>query len=282
MSGLTPPWYFQQFSKPNGAPLDGGKLYFYVAGSTTLPKSIYSDIGKTNLIAQPLVLDAGGAAEQYFMEDGLYKVVIQDSAGVEIASRDNIAGGGVDAGGSVPGIPGIASISSFPEKDISWWSDPADQVFRTDGCFCWIVAANTINSIKWFKTISGRNATFPTGKVSIWGGSGFGFSGGDKLAEFNLPDADTVGVEYLDLDVSAYRWIGVACDPGVLDAGLPVCQPALVLPGDYPYLSPRFYGYVGQHTHNTSFAAFPPIYAADTKYMSTRWMELGVIYKESA
>lgn len=79
MSGLNSPWFLQQFRDVNGAPLAGGKLYFYVAGSTTLPKNVYVDFACTTPYSQPVVLDGSGSAPEYFMESGLYKVLVRSS-----------------------------------------------------------------------------------------------------------------------------------------------------------------------------------------------------------
>ena len=280
-TGATAPWFLQQYFGADGKPLSGGKLYFFVAGSTIIPKNVYSDVALTIPLSQPLTLNASGTAPQYFMESGAYKVVVTSATGsIEspVATRDNIAGGDTSgAGASV----GISAIESFPSSEINWITDPGADIFRTDGCFCWIIPANNIKTIKFFKTISAFNTTYATGKVSIWGDIAFDFSSAANLAEFNLPDVPTAGVHDLDLDVSSYRWIGVACDPGLMDSGVAIKQTGLVLPSSVPVLAPRFMGYVGQHTHNTTYSAFPPIYAVDTKYMMTRWMSLGVVYKET-
>ena len=50
-----------QFLDNNGDPLSGGKLYTYVAGSTT-NLATYSDSALSSANANPVVLDAGGRA----------------------------------------------------------------------------------------------------------------------------------------------------------------------------------------------------------------------------
>lgn len=107
MSGQTAPWLLEQFRAPNGAMLSGGRLYFFVAGSTVLPKKVYADYALTQELPQPLVLDASGFAPEYFMEDGLYKIVVRDSLNIVdsgmlgglVATRDNVSGAG---GGGAP------------------------------------------------------------------------------------------------------------------------------------------------------------------------------------
>lgn len=173
-----------------------------------------------------------------------------------------------------------SAIESFPATQINWITDPDSEIFRADGCFCWIVPAYNIDRIKWFKTVSGHNTTVPVGKVSIWGGVALDFVDAVKLSEFNLPDVDGIRTQSLDLDASLYRWIGVACDPGLMDPGVPIMQTGEVLTSAPVTMSPKYFGYVGQHTHNSEFTEFPSIYANDSKYLMTRWMELGVVYKD--
>lgn len=73
----------------NGAPLVGGLLYTYVAGSTT-EKATYSDRSCATANTNPVVLDSRGEAVVYL--SGAYKFVLKDSDGVEIWTLDNIEG----------------------------------------------------------------------------------------------------------------------------------------------------------------------------------------------
>lgn len=98
MTGLTPPFYLEQFTDFSGKPLSGGSLTFLVAGSTSLPKNIYLDFALTNVAPNPLPLDGSGFAPQYYMESGLYKIIIKSSTGTLIATRDYIEGAGSGGG----------------------------------------------------------------------------------------------------------------------------------------------------------------------------------------
>jgi hypothetical protein len=66
----------QQYTDANGAPLVGGKVHTYEAGTTT-PKATYSDAGGTTPNTNPIILDARGEALIYW--DGSYKVVVKDA-----------------------------------------------------------------------------------------------------------------------------------------------------------------------------------------------------------
>ena len=88
-----------QFFDLNGAPLSGGLLYTYAAGTTT-PLASYTD--STGLIANtnPIVLDSRGEANVWLGAD-IYKFALYTSAGVLIWTVDNINGStfGVNATG---------------------------------------------------------------------------------------------------------------------------------------------------------------------------------------
>lgn len=133
MSNQTLPFFWQRFTYPDGRPLSGGKLYFYVAGSTSLPKRIYTDSENSNPITQPLVLDAGGLAPQYFAEDGLYCIVIKDANGAEISTRDYVAGnggGGSSAPASAPVVWTILKDTDPTSPDFGLSGDDLNSVFQ--------------------------------------------------------------------------------------------------------------------------------------------------------
>ena len=79
-----------QFFDLNGAPLSGGLLYTYAAGTTT-PLASYTD--STGLIANtnPIVLDSRGEANVWLGAD-IYKFALYTSVGVLIWTVDNING----------------------------------------------------------------------------------------------------------------------------------------------------------------------------------------------
>jgi hypothetical protein len=79
-----------QFFDLNGAPLSGGLLYTYAAGTTT-PLASYTD--STGLIANtnPIVLDSRGEANVWLSGD-IYKFALYTSVSVLIWTVDNING----------------------------------------------------------------------------------------------------------------------------------------------------------------------------------------------
>jgi hypothetical protein len=68
--------------------LVGGKVYAYVAGTTT-PKNTYTTSAASVANAHPVVLDSRGEAAIYWV--GTYDVVLKDSAGVTIWGPERLA-----------------------------------------------------------------------------------------------------------------------------------------------------------------------------------------------
>jgi len=112
MSGSTPPFFIERFQLPNGAAMSGGKMYFFVAGSTTVPKNVFADYALTIPLTQPLVLDAAGNTPQYFMESGLYKILLNDSTDVLQYTRDQIEGA----------TSGSGTSALFQDSDTIHWT----------------------------------------------------------------------------------------------------------------------------------------------------------------
>jgi hypothetical protein len=84
----TPPKL--QFLDSNGAPLVGGKLYTYAAGTTT-PQVTYTDFGGGTPNANPVILDSRGEASVW-LGTALYKMALYSAADVLIWTVDNIGG----------------------------------------------------------------------------------------------------------------------------------------------------------------------------------------------
>lgn len=83
------PFIQQQFFNDLGQPLSGGKLYSFTAGSTTIPKPLYLNSVLSIAAPNPLVLNASGRPQKYYMEVGGYNLVLKDSVGNLVDSWDN-------------------------------------------------------------------------------------------------------------------------------------------------------------------------------------------------
>ena len=93
MSYLLSPVFQGPQLDDNGALLVGGKLYWYLAGTTT-PATVYQDAGGGAAFTNPIILDARGesAAPIYLQSGQAYKAVLKDSTDVQLNVIDNIQG----------------------------------------------------------------------------------------------------------------------------------------------------------------------------------------------
>lgn len=80
---------FRAVDPSTGLALVGGKLFTYVAGTTT-PQATYANAALTVPNANPIILDANGEASIY-VGPLAYKFVLQDSTGAAIWTFDNYA-----------------------------------------------------------------------------------------------------------------------------------------------------------------------------------------------
>jgi len=70
------------------APLSGGKLFFYVPGTTTL-KNTFKDANLSIPNTNPVILSASGQVPNIFLS-GSYRAILQDKDGFQIFDRDNL------------------------------------------------------------------------------------------------------------------------------------------------------------------------------------------------
>ena len=80
----------QQFFAANGAPLVGGKLYSYVAGTTT-PLATYTDSTGNTANTNPIILDSRGEAN-IWLDNSVYKFKLTTSTDVDVWTVNNVAG----------------------------------------------------------------------------------------------------------------------------------------------------------------------------------------------
>ena len=84
-----------QFFDNNGAPLAGGLIYSYAAGTTT-PQATYTTSAGTVAHPNPIVLNSAGRVPggEIWLLPASYKFILQTSAAVLIATYDNVTSGG--------------------------------------------------------------------------------------------------------------------------------------------------------------------------------------------
>jgi len=72
----------------NANPVSGGKLYTYVAGTTT-PQATYTDVNLSVANTNPVILDSAGRAT-VFLSGTSYKFVLADADDVTLWTQDNV------------------------------------------------------------------------------------------------------------------------------------------------------------------------------------------------
>lgn len=95
------PLFFPQFFDDNGAPLAGGKLYTYLAGTST-PAETYTDEAATPN-TNPIILDGAGRCRLWLSNSTSYKFILKDTNDVTIKTEDDISAASSSGGGSDPG-----------------------------------------------------------------------------------------------------------------------------------------------------------------------------------
>jgi hypothetical protein len=93
MTGLVLVSPKNQFFDSAGAPLTGGTVTTYLAGTTTLATT-YQDRGLTTENTNPITLNARGECSIWGSISSTYKYVVKDSTGATIYTEDNIPGAG--------------------------------------------------------------------------------------------------------------------------------------------------------------------------------------------
>lgn len=78
------------FLDNNANALVGGKIYTYVAGTST-PLATYTDHTGATANTNPIMLDASGRAHVWFTQGSSYKVIVEDVNSVTLYTEDGIA-----------------------------------------------------------------------------------------------------------------------------------------------------------------------------------------------
>lgn len=98
-AGTIPLSLTQRLDKTTLKPLNGGKLYFIQAGTTSTPQNAFQDSALTIPWPNPLTLDAGGNIPQLFFADGSIKIRLTNAQGVTQLAADGILVVGASSGG---------------------------------------------------------------------------------------------------------------------------------------------------------------------------------------
>jgi hypothetical protein len=83
------PFVRQQFFSAIGAPLNGGQVFTFQAGTST-PLVTYTDATGATPNSNPVILDASGVASIWLIQNTAYDFVIEDSGGGTIETIDDV------------------------------------------------------------------------------------------------------------------------------------------------------------------------------------------------
>jgi hypothetical protein len=109
-----------QFFDALGRPLSGGKVYTYAAGTSTL-QGTYTDASGTVFNTNPVILDAGGMAA-IWVKTGVYKIIVQDSNGVQQWTADNVSNTGQYIAGGLGGFATVDGSGRLPASQLTLYS----------------------------------------------------------------------------------------------------------------------------------------------------------------
>lgn len=101
----------QKFFSTAGVPLVGGKLFSYIAGTTT-PQATYTDQSGNTPNTNPVVMDANGEANVWLDPSLAYKFVLKDASDNVQWTIDQVSGAGLT------GAPGWNANSNYSEGSI--------------------------------------------------------------------------------------------------------------------------------------------------------------------
>ena len=122
MANLAPFLKFKEWDS-NGDPLSGGKLYSYVAGTST-PASTYTDESGATPNTNPVILDGSGRADVWLSASTNYKFVLYDSDDNLIWSVDDVNGGSASS-------PSTTSWGAWVEHDVTDGQSATDLTSET-------------------------------------------------------------------------------------------------------------------------------------------------------
>lgn len=89
MAVAAPPWFLQQLFDNDGLLLAGGKLYSYIAYTTT-PLATFTEATGTNANTNPIILDGSGRMDLWLYPDRAYTFVLTDENDDIVKTIDNV------------------------------------------------------------------------------------------------------------------------------------------------------------------------------------------------
>ncbi len=108
-----------QFDKDTGAPLRGGKLYFFQAGTISTVQNAYKDTGLTDPHPNPITLDGAGRVPSFYLADGSIHIRLTNAQGVAQFEEMNLLVVGPSSGGGGGGAT-VDTAALFQTGDVIW------------------------------------------------------------------------------------------------------------------------------------------------------------------
>lgn len=124
---LTP-----QFDKL-GKVMPGCRLYVYQAGTVATPQNAYQDTALSIALPNPIQCDSSGRLPQWFVADGLIKLLLKTSAGVEAFAGDNLLVVGPSSGGGGGGTIDPTTILSTGDMKFTYGTGVLSGFVRANG-----------------------------------------------------------------------------------------------------------------------------------------------------
>lgn len=115
-----------------GNPLNGGKLYFFQAGTTT-PQSAYSDSGLTLALPNPITLDSAGRVPQFFLADGTIKIRLTNAAGVTQVAADGVMVIGASSGSGSGSVVDPTTVMAVGDLKVRYGTGALSGFVRANG-----------------------------------------------------------------------------------------------------------------------------------------------------
>lgn len=117
----------------NGSIAAGAKLYVVQAGTVSTPQNPYFDSALTILAPNPLIADASGRINQFFLSDGFIKLRLVNANGDQIFVGDNLLVIGPSSGGGGGGTVDPTTILATGDFKLSYGTGILSGFVRANG-----------------------------------------------------------------------------------------------------------------------------------------------------
>jgi hypothetical protein len=196
MSSLSPLPKLQFFDA-SGAPLVGGKLYSYAAGTTT-PLATYTDSTESATNTNPIILNSRGEASVW-LGSSAYKLKLTTSTDVEIWTVDNITSISQESLDALQATIEAYYAASTGASHVGYIAYGAGTVARTVSD-----KLDDILSLKDFGAL-GDGTTDDTVAVKAWLAAVLAVGGGAGY----VPTGVYLVTDQIDIDVTTCRTTGI-------------------------------------------------------------------------